>query len=244
MEEVHYLIPAELKIIQDNRFFKFGTDSVLLANFTEVSNGDILVDFGSGSGVIPLLLAFKQNPSRITGIEIQSKLVDLSRRSIILNNLQDKINIIEGDFKNATDYIQHGSVDQVVTNPPYMPVSAGKITADKRKAIARHEIHAELEAVVREASKILRFGGNFNIVHRSWRLAELISIMEKYNLAAKKLRFVQSRLDRGPDTFLLTAKKGAKKGLDVKPVLIVYEGQSSNYSKEVNEIYGVNDNEK
>lgn len=243
MEEIHYLIPAELKIIQDDKFFKFGTDSVLLANFSEVSKEDIVVDFGSGSGVIPLLLAYKQNPAHVIGIEIQSELVELSRRSIELNNLQQKIDIIEGDFKNSTDYIEHGSVDQVITNPPYMPMSAGKVTADRRKAIARHEIYAELEDVVREASKILRFGGSFNIVHRSWRLTELISIMENYNLEAKKIRFVQSRWDRGPNTFLLTAKKGARKGLDIKPVLVVYEGQTSNYSKEVKEIYGVNDDE-
>src|SRR6056297_322887 len=108
MEEVHYLIPAELKIIQDNRFFKFGTDSVLLADFTEVSKGEIVVDFGSGSGVIPLLLAYKQEPARVIGIEIQPELVKLSRRSVEMNNLQQKIDIIEGDLKNSTDYIKHG----------------------------------------------------------------------------------------------------------------------------------------
>ncbi len=244
MEEIHYLIPSELKIIQDNRFFKFGTDSVFLSNFVDISKGDIVIDFGSGSGVIPLLVAYKQEPSRVMGIEIQHELVQLSRRSIEMNNLQDKIEIIEGDFKNSTEYIEHGSVDQVITNPPYMPVSSGKITADRRKAIARHEIYAKLEDVVREASKVLRFGGYFNIVHRSWRLTELITIMERYNLEAKRLRFIQPRRNRGPDTFLLTAKKGAKKGIKIEPVLIVYKGEDSEYSEEVKEIYGVSDYEE
>lgn len=238
MEEMHYLIPGELKIIQDDDYFKFGTDSVLLANFTRVRSGDLIVDFGSGSGAIPLLLVHKQDPGRVIGVEIQPGMAELSRRNVELNNMGDRIEIKNADFKLISEHFKPESVDQVITNPPYMPITAGKITANKKKAIARHEIKANLEDVVREAAVILRYGGSLNIVHRSWRIPELFILLDRYNLIPKRLRMIQSRWNRPAERFLLQARKGAGEGLEVEPVLVVYEGNSDKYSKEVREMYG------
>lgn len=238
MEEITTLIPKKLYLIQESTYFKFGNDSVFLADFTSVKSGDIVVDLGTGSGVIPLLLAFKQEPEKVIGIEIQEKLVDLAKRSVELNKLANKIEIIKGDFKEASQIIDYGSVDLVITNPPYTPVSRGKITLGEEKAIARHELYGSLEDVIREGAAILRFAGKMTMVHRAYRLAEVVFLMKKYNLEPKRLRFVQSRLQTAPKIFLIEAQKGSRPGIKVEPVLVVYEEDSNEYTMEVKGIYG------
>ncbi|MEJ6952232.1 tRNA1(Val) (adenine(37)-N6)-methyltransferase [Natronospora cellulosivora (SeqCode)] len=238
MEELTTLIPDRLYLIQDSDFFKFGNDSVFLANFTRVRTGDIVVDLGTGSGVIPLLLAFKQNPGKIIGVEIQKKLVEMAKRSVELNNYQDIIDIKEANFKESSTFIKPSSVDLVVSNPPYMPVDRGKITLGEEKAIARHEIYGTLEDLIREASRILRFAGKFAMVHKAARLAEIIALMTKNNLEAKRLRLVQSRKNNPAKIVLIEAQKGAKPGLVIEPVLLVYKEDSGAYTEEVQEIYG------
>ncbi len=238
MEEITTLIPKKLYLIQESTYFKFGNDSVFLADFTSVKSGDIVVDLGTGSGVIPLLLAFKQEPEKVIGIEIQEKLVDLARRSVELNKLANKIEIIKGDFKEASQIIDYGSVDLVITNPPYTPVSRGEITLGEEKAIARHELYGTLEDVIREGAAILRFAGKMTMVHRAYRLGEVVFLMKKYNLEPKRLRFIQSRLKTAPKIFLIEAQKGSRPGINIEPVLVVYEEDSKEYTMEVKEIYG------
>lgn len=238
MEEVHWLIPGKLKIIQNHNFFKFGNDSVFLANYTRVRDGALVVDLGCGSGVIPLLLAFKQNPEKVIGIEIQSPLVDMARRSVKMNKMEDKIEIIEGDLKKVNEFVKPESVDVVVSNPPYTPVSGGKMTKNKEIAIAKHEIKATLEDVIGAADKILRFGGIFTMVHRARRLAEMIVLLKKYNLEPKRLNIVQSRHGTQPKTVIVEAIKGAREGLEIDPVLIVYKGNTGEYTNKVKRMYG------
>ena len=238
MEEMHYLIKEELEIIQDNRFFKFGTDSVLLSNFVKLGRGDNVIDLGTGSGVIPLLLAYKNEEVKICGVEIQKPLADLAQRNVELNQMDDKIKIIKQDLCRLKQEMEAGSFDVVVSNPPYLPVGAGKIKDNKYLAAARHEIHAELEDVIAAAAHLLKFGGLFYLVYRVERLTEVIELLAKYNCQAKKLRFVQARMDKEADIFLLQAKLGAKPGLRVEPVLIIYQGDSSQYTAELKEIYG------
>jgi 16S rRNA (cytidine1402-2'-O)-methyltransferase len=238
MEEIHDLIPGKLKIIQNDRYFKFGSDSVFLTNFTKVKRGEIVVDLGSGSGVIPLLLAFKQEPSKVIGLELQSPLVDMARRSIRLNDLEGYIEIIEGDLKKITDYLKPESVDLVVSNPPYLPPDSGKLTGKKEIAIARHEIHASLRDVVRAASLLLRFDGRFTLVHRSDRLPEIFAVLKEFNLEPKRMQNVQSRLHAKPKNILIEARKGARPGLEIEPALIVYRENSGEYTESVKRIYG------
>jgi len=238
MEEMHYLIEEELEIIQDSRFFKFGTDSVLLADFAELRSGDKVLDLGTGSGVIPLLLAYKNEDIKLTGIEIQKPLAELAERNVELNKLGDKIDIVNHDLCRLKEIAAAGSFDVVISNPPYLPLDGGKVTENKYLAAARHEIHAEIEDVISAASQVLKYGGLFYLVYRAERLTEVIELLSKYNMQAKVLRFVQSRLEKEADIFLLKAKKAAEPGLRIKPVLIIYQNQSSEYTDEVKEIYG------
>ncbi|MTI58922.1 MAG: tRNA1(Val) (adenine(37)-N6)-methyltransferase [Firmicutes bacterium] len=238
MEEITKLIPGKLDLIQDSRFFKFGNDSVFLADFTVVKQGETVVDFGSGSGVIPLLLAFKQNPGKVIGLEYQAELVEMSRRSIIINQLEEQIEIIHGDISRAGEYIKANTIDLLVSNPPYMPVEGGRISKGREKAIARHEIYCTLEDVIREGAKLLRFAGRMTMVHRVMRLAEIISLMKEYQIEPKRMRMIQSGVDSSPRVFLIEGRKGGKQGMRVEPPLIVYSRDGREYSPEVKGIYG------
>ena len=238
MEKIHYLIEDELEIIQDDRFFKFGTDSVLLADFVELRGGDKVIDLGTGSGVIPLLLAYKNKSVEVTGIEIQSEAADLAERNVKFNDLDKQIKIINADLCQLGPKLEAGSFDAVVSNPPYLPVEGGEMKENDYLAIARHEIHAELEDIVAEAARLLKYGGHFFLVYRAERLTEVIETLADYNCQAKELRLVQARQDKEADIFLLKAKKGANPGLRVRPVLIIYKDNSSEYTAELKEIYG------
>ena len=207
MEEIHYLIEDELEIIQDNRFFKFGTDSVLLANFVKLRRGDKVIDLGTGSGVIPLLLAYKNEDVKVTGIEIQPEAADLAERNVKFNQLQDQVKIINADLCRLDAKLKAGSFDVVVSNPPYLPVEAGRMKKSDYLAAARHEIYAELEDVAAEAARLLKYGGQFFLVHRAERLTEVIETLAQYNCQAKELRLVQARRDKEADIFLLRAKR-------------------------------------
>lgn len=238
MEEIHYLIENELEIIQDNRFFKFGTDSVLLANFVDLRYGDKVIDLGTGSGVIPLLLAYKNKNITVTGVEIQPEAAKLAAKNAVYNNLQDKIKILNKDLCELDNVLAAGSFDAVVSNPPYLPVEGGAMKNNDYIAAARHEIYATLEDVISEAARLLKYGGHFFLVHRAERLTEVIETLSDYNCQAKELRLVQARKDKEADIFLLKAKKGANPGLRIKSTLIIYQDQSSEYTAELKEIYG------
>lgn len=161
MEKIHYLIENELEIIQDDRFFKFGTDSVLLANFVKLRRGDQVIDLGTGSGVIPLLLAYKNPEIKVTGVEIQAEAAALAQKNVEFNNLSEQIEIVNQDLCTLDSKYKTGSFDVVVSNPPYLPVASGKLKENDYVAIARHELKADLEAVVAEAARLLKYGGHF-----------------------------------------------------------------------------------
>ena len=239
VEEIHYLIPDKLKIIQNSDFFKFGTDSVLLANYIEVKNNDKIIDLGSGSGVIPLLLAYKHNPEIIYGIELQTPLVEMAQRSVKLNDLEDKIKIRQGDIKEVMDYFRDNQFDIVVTNPPYRPTDTGKITQNRYKAIARHEIEIDIKEIVKKSARLLRAGGKFYLVHLTKRLPQIIYILKQNNVEPKEMKLIQSRTDQNPDRFLLKAVMDGNSGFKIGENIIEFEGDTDQYTKEVKKIYGV-----
>jgi len=173
-----------------------------------------------------------------TGLEIQKESADMASRSVEMNGLGRKVSIVEGDINDALTYFERESFNVITSNPPYMIESAGAGNEDTPKAIARHEIKCTLEDVIREGSKLLKVSGRFYMVHRPFRLAEIIDTFKKYNLEPKKLRMVHPYIDKEPTMVLIEATKCAKPGIKIMAPLIVYE-EPGKYTKEIYEIYGM-----
>ena len=211
------------RIIQNPEKFCFGMDAVLLSGFVRAGKGDILLDLGTGTGIIPILLEAKTQCAHLTGLEIQEESADMARRSVALNGLSHKIDIITGDIKEADRIFPSASFDCITCNPPYMIGSHGLANPKEPKAIARHEILCTLEDVVRQAGKLLKPGGHFFMVHRPFRLAEIMTILSQYKLEPKRMRLVYPYVDKEPNMVLLEAVRGGRPRLAVEKPLIVYE---------------------
>lgn len=224
-------------IIQDKSRFCFGMDAVLLSGFAQVKRGETVLDLGTGTGIIPILLAAKTQGTHFTGLEIQPDSADMAARSVAYNHLEDKIGIVTGDIKDASKLFGASSFDVVTTNPPYMIGQHGLQNPDEAKAIARHEVLCTLEDVVRESAKVLRPGGRFFMVHRPFRLSEIFGCMTQYGIEPKRMRLVYPFVDKEPNMVLIEGMRGAKKRMTVEKPLIVYKEQGK-YTDEIYEIYG------
>ena len=225
------------RIIQKKDGFCFGMDAVLLSGFAAVKEGERALDLGCGTGIIPLLLEAKTRGRHFTGLEIQREMADMAARSVRLNRLQDKIDIIEGDIKEAGRIFGGASFDVVTANPPYMNDSHGLKNPDLPRAIERHEVLCTLQDVVREAAKVLRPGGRFYLVHRPRRLIEIITELAGYGLEPKRLKFVHPFADREAKMVLIEAARGGRSFVRVEKPLIVFRERGI-YTDEINEIYG------
>lgn len=226
------------KIIQNKKQFCFGMDAVLLSSFTKVKEKENVLDLGTGNGVIPILLSAKTKGRHFTGLEIQEYNVDMTKRSLSINNLNNEIDIILGDIKEASQIFGLASFDVVTSNPPYMTASHGLVNPDKNKAIARHEILCTLEDLIRETSKLLKPNGRFYLVHRPFRLVEILNTLSGFNLQAKRMRMVHPYIDSEPNMVLIESVKGAKSRIKVEAPLIVYE-EKNKYTKEIYDIYSL-----
>ena len=226
------------KIIQNPDGFCFGMDAVLLSGYAKVKKGQRVLDLGTGTGIIPILLEAKTEASHLTGLEIQEKSADMARRSVRYNDLEDKISIVTGDIKEAGSLFGAASFDVVTSNPPYMIGGHGLQNPSMPKTIARHEVLCDLEDVVRAASTVLVPGGYFYMVHRPFRLAEIITVMTKYQLEPKRMRFVYPYVDKPANMVLIEAVKGGNSQLKVEEPLIVYNKDGS-YTAELLDMYGM-----
>lgn len=225
------------QIIQNTKKFCFGMDAVLLSGFAKVTMGENVLDLGTGTGIIPILLAAKTQGRHFTGLEIQDESADMARRSIAINKLEDKIDILIGDIKEASAIFGQASFDVVTSNPPYMNHSHGIINPSEAKAIARHEILCSLEDVVREAARCLKPNGRFYLVHRPFRLVEIINTLSEFKLEAKRMKMVHPYVDKEPNMILIECVKGAKSMIKVEAPLIVYK-EPNVYTDEIYDIYG------
>lgn len=225
------------RIIQNKDGFCFGMDAVLLSGFAEVKQGERAIDLGTGTGIIPILLKAKTAGAHFTGLEIQKISADMARRSVQLNDLSEQISIVEGDIKEAVSIFGRASFDVVTSNPPYMTGSHGLVNPQLPKAIARHEICCTLEDVVSQAAALLREGGRFYMVHRPFRLAEIMNVMVKYKLEPKRMKLVYPYVDREPNMVLLEGLKGGRSRITVEKPLIVYKAPGV-YTDEIYDIYG------
>ena len=224
-------------IIQDPSFFCFGMDAVLLSNYVTVKKNAKVVDMCSGNGIIPLLLCAKKKGGHITGIEIQEHMADMARRSVILNKVEESIDIINADIKNIKDYFKRESIDTVTCNPPYIEESYGLKNPNQPVNIARHEILLNLEDVISAAAYLLKPNGNFAMVHKPFRLPQIMTLMSKYRLEPKRLRMVQSDHESEPSMVLIEATHYGKPFMKIDPALNVYD-KERNYTKELLSIYG------
>jgi len=227
-----------LRIIQNKEKFCFGIDAVLLSDFARAKKSDKVLDIGTGTGIIPILMTAKTEGMHFTGLEIQHESAEMASRSVRLNSLEEKVDIVEGDIKDALKLFDRESFNVITSNPPYMTESAGAGNDDEPKAIARHEIKCTLDDVIREGSKLLKVSGRFYLVHRPFRLAEIIDTFKKYNLEPKRMRLVHPYVDKEPTMVLIEAVKCAKSGIKIMAPLIVYD-EPGKYTKEIYNIYGM-----
>lgn len=227
------------KIIQNEKLFCFGMDAVLLSGFAQVKEGEKAIDLGTGTGIIPILLAAKTEGKQFIGLEISSVSADMAARSVKVNNLEQRVSIVKGDIKEAGGLFAPASFDVVTSNPPYMVGQHGLVNPDIEKAAARHEILCTLDDVTAAAAKLVRPGGRFYMVHRPFRLAEIIRSLSEHKLEPKRMRLVYPYADREPNMVLIEAVRGGKPRMTVEKPLIVYE-KPGKYTQEILEIYGYN----
>lgn len=236
-ERLDDLQKSNLFIIQDTSKFCFGMDAVLLSGFAKANSKDKVIDLGTGNGIIPLLLSAKTNATKIVGLEIQSEVASLAKRNVDLNELENKIEIVEGNIKDAASIFGKGSFQVVTSNPPYMVGTHGIKSEDEPRMIARHELLCSLEDVISSASKLLVPQGHFYMVHRPFRLAEIIAKMKMYNLEPKRMRLVYPFIDKEPNMLLIEGVKGGNERITIEKPLIVYKDKDV-YTDEIYEIYG------
>lgn len=225
------------RIIQDPDRFCFGMDAVLLSGFAAVKDGARVLDLGTGTGIIPILLEAKTGAAHLTGLEIQADSADMARRSVALNGLEEKIDIVTGDIKEAGRIFDAASFDVITCNPPYMIGRHGLKNPEDAKAIARHEILCTLEDVAEQTAKLLKPGGKFFMVHRPFRLAEIMVTLKKYKLEPKRMQLVYPFVDKEPNMVLLEAARGGRPRMTVEKPLIVYR-EPGVYMTEIYDIYG------
>lgn len=224
-------------IIQDPKRFCFGMDAVLLSGFAKAKKGERVLDLGTGTGIIPILMEAKTEGEDFTALEIQPESADMARRSVLYNHLEEKIKIVTGDIKDASRLFGASSFDIITTNPPYMIGEHGLSSASEAKAIARHEVLCTLEDILRESAKLLRPGGRFYMVHRPFRLAEIMSRMVEYKIEPKRMQLVYPYVDKEPNMVLIEGLRGGKSRLTVEKPLIVYK-EPGVYNDEIYDIYG------
>ncbi|MBC2578099.1 tRNA1(Val) (adenine(37)-N6)-methyltransferase [Peptostreptococcus russellii] len=224
-----------LKIIQNPEWFCFGIDAVLLSNFVKLKRNSKVVDLGTGTGIIPILLAGKSSAKEIYGVEIQEDVAEMASRSVKLNKLEDRVNIINEDLNNISEFLEKNTFDIVTSNPPYMHAN-GVINESDKKAISRHEIKCDIEDVIRVASELLKPNGRFFMVNRPLRLVDMMYYGRKYRLEAKYIRFVHSKVAKAPKLVLVEYVKCAKAEVKIMEPLYIYNDDNS-YTEEILSIY-------
>lgn len=237
-ERIEDLQCKGLKIIQNKKWFCFGMDAVLLTNYCDIKNNSKIADLGTGTGIIPILLSGKRNYLKAYAVEIQEEVAEMARRSVALNGLQEKIEVLNIDLKDAGKYLEPNSFDAVISNPPYKLNNSGIVNPLDKKAISRHEIACTLEDVISTAAMLLKQYGRFYMVHRPDRLADIICLLRKYRLEPKQIRFVHPKAAAKPNMVLIRASKNGNPELKFDPPLYIYS-DDGRYTDDVYEIYGM-----
>lgn len=236
-ERIDDLQINNLKIIQNTEGFCFGIDSVLLSDFAKnIKNNAKVIDLGTGTGIISILLTAKTKAENILGVELQEQVEEMARRSVVLNNLENKVNIIREDIRNLDKILNKGTYDAIVTNPPYMKQDSGLINENRAKLISRHEVECTLEDIAKISYKLLKDNGEIYMVHRPDRLVDIMEIFRKNKLEIKEMRLVHSNETSQANLVLIRAKKNGKAFLKIEKPLYIYD-KDGNYTDEILKIY-------
>ena len=232
-----FLNYRNLKIVQNTDWFAFSLDSVLLANFVTINkNTKNIIDLCTGNAPIPIILSTKTSAS-IIGVELQDEIYDLAKKSIEINNLQEKISLIKMNVRDLTKQYETDTFDVITCNPPYFKVNeTSNLNENKIKTIARHEIYLELDEVFSISKKLLKNNGIISIVHRPERLIEIIESMKKNNIEPKKIRFVYPKKNSDCNIILIEGAKNGKPGLKILPPLYVHD-ENGNYLDEIQDMF-------
>lgn len=218
-----------LELIQDPNKFCFGVDAVFLSDFVRVKPGETVLDMGTGNGIIPVLLSAKTQGKKFTGLELQPDTAEMARRSVRLNHLEERIEIVTGDIKEAAEIFKPAFFDVITTNPPYMPAEHGLRNPDSARAIARHEVMCSLDDILRESMRLLQDKGRFYMIHRPFRLTEIMIKMNQYKIEPKRIQFIYPYIDKEPAMVLIEGVRGARSRVTVEPPIIIYDRPAEGY---------------
>ena len=226
------------KIIQNTDGFCFGIDSILLSDFAKnIRNNSNVMDLGTGTGILCVLLSGKTQLNKIVGVEVQEEVANMAKRSVKLNHLDNKITILNENILNLEDKFDKSSFDAIVTNPPYKKMDTGIKNENNKKLISRHEVTANLEDFIKVSKNLLKDKGEFYMVHRPERLVDILYFMRKYKIEPKQIRFIAPKIGKEPNLVLIKGVKNAKEFLKFDKILYVYNEDGS-YTDEILKIYG------
>ena len=220
-----------LFLIQKGYGFRFGTDAVLLADYAKSIKSNRTLDFCTGSGIVPILLSHKTDTPEIHAIEIQKDIADMAKRSVIYNNLKERVHIIEGDLKDAPSYYPSTSFDLITCNPPYMKSGSAILNQADTKIISRHEVLCTLEDIIKTSARLLRYNGHLVMIHRPNRLTDVLSQMRNNFIEPKVLRFVHATSQKPPVLFIVDGMLRAKSDMKILPPLIMYDKEGHETSE-------------
>lgn len=226
-----------IELIQKKDAFRFGVDAVLLANYAQIKNRHSVMDLCSGTGIVPFIIAGKTECKNIKGLEIQRDMVEMAQRSVLLNDLEQRMEFIQGDLKDKELLKSLGRFDVVTVNPPYKLRNSGIINHKDKNAIARHEILCTLEDVIEASRILLKDNGRLFMVHRPERLADIFCLMRKYKIEPKTVRMVHPNVNKAPNIVLIEGQRDGGSYLKFLEPLFVYKEQGG-YSEEIDRIYG------
>lgn len=236
-EKIDDLEFKNLKIIQNKDGFCFGIDSILLTDFAKnIKQNSKVIDLGTGTGIIPILLYGKTKNTKFVGVEIQPEVAEMANRNVKLNLLENNIEILNTNILELSKIYNRGSFDVVTTNPPYKKINTGVINENNKKLISRHEITASLEDFIRTASFLLKDLGEFYMVHRPDRLVDIFYEMRKNKIEPKKIKFIYPNKNKKTNLVLIKGIKNGKQFLEFENNLYVYN-EDGNYTNEILKIY-------
>jgi tRNA1Val (adenine37-N6)-methyltransferase len=234
MSEFVTFLTGDYVVLQNDDGYLFSADSVLLSNLARIGSEDKVIDLGTGCGVMAILTAVKKGAKQVVGVEIDKAVVDMARRSVKMNNLCDKVEVLCADVKDMRGVVEAGSFDKAICNPPYFDNSDGTLQKGA-KATARKWVDSTLDDFVKGAKFALKNGGDLYIIYKADRLVELVCSLHQNGIEPKHITYVYPKLSKGVDTVIVSAKKGGKTGLTSSTLILMDE--DGNYTEKVKELY-------